>query len=154
MLSVVKKEIIWFTFFAVAISFAQFVPDARAHVDHGKITVTITETGLHSDGSGRIEVRLKIENNTATAATLRRLFAPAATKIIVERQRKLLGSVLWQPVKFLRLEPGDNADLGPTAYRVLIETEDAAHFLEKGTEMFADFGPLGILTVRDERTGD
>ncbi|MEO1331006.1 MAG: hypothetical protein AAFW46_15250 [Pseudomonadota bacterium] len=115
-------------------------------------TLFVWRTRRSPDGT-EVEVDLEIFNGFGVAATLRSVTASVGEATTLERKRSLLGFEAWQPVGFLRLEPGKTIVLSPPEYRMTIHGIDAPEEETVSFEIEADFGPLGKLYTRSLAIG-
>ena len=114
-----------------------------------------TDTPIHARlvGSERgtpkaEDLVFEIGNNTEAALTLTKLRAPGGRTVRLERRREIFGVETWQPVKFLRLEPGRSVVLAPPDYRLIVDPDILAQLNRPGggvTAVFSPFGPVVVL---------
>ncbi len=97
-----------------------------------------------------VALAMIVSNETGGAITLRGLQTvdgDAPVKIL--RRVSFFGFEFWQPVRFLRVEPGAAAILAPPDYRLRLEgaAAPAAVFTEHKPVLRADFGPRGVFEI-------
>lgn len=136
---------------ALSLLFAGAGTAAHAHPALGDVVVAIVGTERVADTPDTVEMRLDIVNNTDNAVTLRGLWTPLEARITIERRRRVFSTVLWQPVDFLRLEPGETIRLAPPDHRIRVETRAPQRVTDGFLLLKADFGPLGEITAFDWR---
>lgn len=127
---------------------------ALSHPAFGGVLMAIVEAERVEGVPDTVELRIAIVNNTENAVTLRGLRESASSepRIAIERRRELFYMVFWQPVDFLRLEPGEAITLEPPDYRVVVQTRAPQRFTRGRPMLFADFGPLGEIVAYDVRS--
>lgn len=125
---------------------------ARAH-DALTTPVYVRLAGTGVGAPNENTLLLELRNNTATALTLTELLAPGGRRLAIERRREIFGQVAWQPVPFLRLDPGEAVTLAPPAYRLRATPETYAQLSEPGGGVRARFSPLLLLVALYEPPG-
>lgn len=109
------------------------------HLDAFGIVVDTAERDPEAPGD-RTLISVHAYNGTGNAVTLRGLTLEGHGKLGIERLRDFFVFESWQPVKFIRLEPGKDVNMAPPNYRISVPS---AALSNGDFKVLADFGPLG-----------
>ncbi|MEM9043714.1 MAG: hypothetical protein AAGC81_03390 [Pseudomonadota bacterium] len=117
---------------------------SRAHPeDEGGLIVLIYPINDGEDArEEEMSVGLHIINGHPNVATLRGLSLSGHGPLNIQRLKDFILFKTWQPVPFLRLEPGDERALLPPRYRIKLP---ASMWESERHQVSADFGPLGTV---------
>ncbi len=132
----------------IALFFAVTPDFGRAHLNHAdglSVLVYAVQDGSETPDAST-SIGLHVFNGLSNAVTLRGLWLDRHGSVQVEKLRDLLIIKTWQPVKFLRLEPGEELTIAPPRYRIQVP---AALWTSDEFTIFADFGPAGRVQAYD-----
>lgn len=104
-------------------------------------------TGVQATESGTQTLSVLILNNTPLAVTLRGILTREGDQATIQRKTTVLWTDALQPVKFLRLSPGEQANLSPPDYLVTLPGVSPNSLMSGQTVLVADFGPKGQLDL-------
>ena len=138
LLAAARKRLSRFGFAALAAMFAASL--AAAHDDPNS-PVFMRLFGTERGAPNAETLVLELRSNSSTALTLTKIVAPGGKKIAIERRREIFGQTAWQPVRFLRLDPGETLTLGAPDYRLLASPETYASLIAYGGGVKATFSP-------------
>ena len=118
---------------------------ANAHLaDEG---VQAFLNGVLTAEHGTQSLSVTIANNSGRSITLRGIMTQDGDVVRIQRKKTVLWTEAFQPVKFLRLSPGEQAFLEPPDYLISLPGVSQNALMSGRTRLVADFGPEGQIDL-------
>ena len=118
---------------------------AKAHLaDEG---VQAFLNGVLTTEHGTQSLSVTITNNSGLSITLRGIMTRDGDIARIQRKKTVLWTEAFQPVKFLRFSPGEQAFLEPPDYLITLPGVSQNALMSGRTKLVADFGPEGQIDL-------
>ncbi len=118
---------------------------AKAHLDDEGVFAFLT--GVQTIENGTQTLVVSITNNSGLSITLRGIMTREGDRARIQRKKTVLWTDALQPVKFLRLSPGEQAYFAPPDYLITLPGVSQNALISGRIKLVADFGPEGQIDI-------